>query len=228
MMMSDQDSVRKGTKVYVSRVPYVDPWVSEISPENIFDSYESEDPGYLFVWINKTAGVSVAKAIGVEKDRYNHYTAAELQRILGRDTYDKMFTFAFVRNPWDKVYSEFRFRIWTHQNELTPTASFADWVRATYVHRDPRYHDWPKMFLPQIEWLTDGDGRIAVDFIGRFENLQRDFDRICDSLGKEGISLTHENQSRKNCNYRDKYDDKTRSIVEDHFKADIDFFGYQF
>lgn len=226
--MSEQDSVKKGAKAYPNHIPYIDPWVSDISPRKIFDSYDFEDPDYLFVWINKTAGVSVVKALGIEKDRYNHYTAAELQQIFGDDAYGKMFTFAFVRNPWDKVYSEFRFRIWTHQNELTSSVSFADWVRATYVHRDPQYHDWPKMFLPQLEWLTDGDGRIAVDFVGRFENLQKDFDRICDSLGKERISLAHENQSRKNSGYRDNYDDEARSIVEDHFKADIDFFGYRF
>ena len=161
-------------------------------------------------------------------DIYNHYTAMELRDILGAASFDKLFKFCFVRNPWDKVVSEFRFRIWTYQNELTSDASFAEWVRSTYVENNPQYYDWPKMFLPQLEWMTDEKGDLAIDFIGRFENLQNDFNIICDTINIERKILRHENKSRKNNNYRDYYDDETKSIVENWFKADIEYFGYEF
>ncbi len=215
-------------KAYVNRTPYVDKWVDDITPVQIFDSHTKNKGDFLFVWINKSAGVSVTKALGINKDDYNHYTAMELRKIFGTDTFNKMFKFCFVRNPWDKVFSEFRFRIWTHQNELTADSNFAEWVRSTYVDNNPQYYDWPKMFLPQLEWITDEKGHIAVDFIGRFENLQDDFNSICDAINIERQLLHHENRSRKNINYRDHYDDETKSIVHRCFKADIEYFGYEF
>ena len=185
---------KKNAKAYLKRVPYSDDWVADITPARVFDGYTKCKGKYLFVWINKTAGMSVVEALGINKDIYNHYTAMELRDILGAASFDKLFKFCFVRNPWDKVVSEFRFRIWTHQNELTSDASFAEWVRSTYVENNPQYYDWPKMFLPQLEWMTDEKGDLAIDFIGRFENLQNDFNIICDTINIERKILRHENK----------------------------------
>lgn len=213
---------------YTTREPYVDDWVADITPDQLLHGYRLHRGEFLFVWINKTAGASVARALGINKDLYNHYTAFELREILGAETFGSMFKFCFVRNPWDKVVSEFRFRIWTCQNELTPEADFAEWVRLAYVDRDPRYCDWPKMFLPQLEWMTDETGRIAVDFIGRFENLQADFDTVCDAIRMDRRPLPHKNRSRESRGYRSYYDSETKNIVERIFKPDIEFFGYEF
>ena len=226
--MSEQSASHGQRRAYVKRIPYADGWVADMTPSKVLEGYTRRKGDFLFVWINKTAGVSVALALGINKDLYNHYTAMELREIVGATAFGNMFKFCFVRNPWDKVFSEFRFRIWTNQNELTSDASFAQWVRSTYVEQDPRYHDWPKMFLPQLEWITDEEGHIAVDFVGRFENLQHDFNRICNSIGMERIALPHENKSRETNRYRKFYDDETRSIVEKVFKADIEYFGYEF
>jgi hypothetical protein len=183
---------------------------------------------FLFIWINKTAGVSVSNALGINKDLYNHYTAMELREILGPTEFESKFKFGFVRNPWDKVVSEYRFRIWTYQNELTSDTSFSTWLKSTYVDRDPKYYDWPKMFLPQLEWITNEKGEIAVDFIGRFENLQNDFDVISSAIKIDRQLLRHENRSRESAGYRHYYDQETKTIVEKLFKADIEYFGYKF
>jgi chondroitin 4-sulfotransferase 11 len=213
---------------YAKRLPYADDWVADMNAANVFDGYTRRQGEFLFVWINKTAGLSVTQALGINKDLYNHYTAMELRGIIGTGAFDKAYKFCFVRNPWDKVFSEFRFRIWSYQNELTAEASFTEWVKATYVRKDPQFHDWPKMFLPQLEWITDEDGRLAVDFVGRFENLQEDFNTICDAIHIDRQVLSHENRSRETNSYRRHYDDETRSIVENIFKADITYFGYKF
>ena len=213
---------------YTRRVPYADHWVVNITPHDIFKAYTRSSGDYLFIWINKTAGVSIARALGINKDTYNHYTATELRGILGEITFDKLFKFCVVRNPWDKVVSEFRFRVWTCQNELNSNSSFSEWVRSTYVEHDPQYYDWPKMFLPQLEWITNENGEIIVDFVGRFESLQDDFEQICDRLNIKCRLLCHENKSRNHTGYRDYYNGETKSIVESCFKADIEFFGYKF
>jgi len=226
--MSQEHSDKFSSQAYYERVPYRDDWVTNVSRAEILHAYTVHRGEFLFVWINKTAGLSMTRALGIEKNLYNHYTAMELREILGTEEFASMFKFCFVRNPWDKVLSEFRFRIWTCQNELTRDSSFTDWVRSTYVDRDPRYHDWPKMFMPQLEWLTDENGRIAVDFVGRFENMQKDFDKISDAIGMTRQALPHENKSREDKCYRSYYDMETKAIVEDVFSADIEYFGYRF
>ena len=43
----------------------------------------------------------MTRALGIEKNLYNHYTAMELREILGTEEFASMFKFCFVRNPWD-------------------------------------------------------------------------------------------------------------------------------
>lgn len=226
--MSEEIHNRSNKRPRMRRTTYADKWVKDVTPDEILNSYTKCKGEYLLIWINKTAGVAITQALGIDKDAYSHYTATELRDILGRHRYDNMFKFCFVRNPWDKVVSEFCFRVWTWQNELTADSSFSEWVRSTYVDNDPKYFDWPKMFLPQMEWLTDEDGKLIVDFIGRFENLQNDFDLVCDNLGVARQRLSHANKSRDNGHYRGYYDADTYRIVADWFRADIEHFGYEF
>ena len=48
--------------------------------------------------------------------------------------------------------------------------------------------------LPQTDYVYSQD-RLAVDFIGKFEQLQEDFNRICQSIGIPPRTLPHSNES---------------------------------
>ena len=65
------------------------------------------------------------------------------------------------------------------------------------------------------------------DFIGRYENLQQDFDHVCDSIGIPRRILPHANKSRRKP-YWKYYNTKTRDIVAEIFREDIEYFGYEF
>src|SRR5687768_492427 len=120
----------------------------------------------IFVHINKTGGTSIEQALGL---RFQHKTALELRAELGRRNWERQFSFAFVRNPWDKVASHYRYRVKTNQTDLgTHTIPFDEWVRLAYGEQDAKYYDQPKMFMPQVDWISDEQGEIMVDFVGRF------------------------------------------------------------
>ena len=157
-----------------------------------------------------------------------HRTALNKIAEVGQEKWCRAYTFAFVRNPWDKVVSHFHYRIKTNQTTLRENSiGFRDWVQLTYGQQDPNYYDKPKMFMPQSDWITDSDGLVLVDFVGRFENLNEDFSSVCKQLGKN-VTLPHVKSSQRKRDYREYYDDLTIEIVEQWFSKDIDRFGYRF
>lgn len=96
--------------------------------------------------------------------------------------------------------------------------------------------------------LYDRQGNLLVDFVGRFESLQQDFDRVCERLDIKESRLPHRNPSNKKSRdlkrklknmlfmngenrhhgLTDFYDDETRDAVADYYRKDIETFGYQF
>lgn len=181
-------------------------------------------PSYVFVHINKTGGSSIERALGLN---FAHLTAREYIDRLGRNRWSRAFTFAFVRNPWDKVVSHYHYRVQTNQTGMGDGhIDFKSWVRASYGDRDPRYYDQPRMFMPQRHWIEDEHGQVAVDFVGKFEQLADDFAVVCRNLGVRR-ELPHLKRSERG-DFRKYYDDETAQVVAERFDPDLREFGYQF
>jgi hypothetical protein len=181
----------------------------------------------IFVHINKTGGSSIEAALGLP---FQHRTALELRSDLGEARWQKRFSFAFVRNPWDKVASHYAYRVKTNQTGLGDRhLSFDEWVRAAYGDRDPRYYDQPKMFMPQLDWIADERGEMMVHYIGRFERLHEDCATVCERIGRRAelphLKASGQNEGR---DYRTRYADDTAEIVSRRFASDIERFGYSF
>ena len=181
---------------------------------------------FIFIHINKTAGTSVGKAIGLPvKD---HLTAREVIARIGRDQWDTAYKFTLVRNPWDKVVSHYEYRRKKDKTKIaTRNMPFSEWVRKTYGEpKDSFYYNNPRSFQPQVEWLKDNEGRITIDFVGKFESINTDFKQIQSAIGLD-TELPHLNASKR-ARYQSYYNDETRDIVERWFHEDISVFGYNF
>jgi len=180
---------------------------------------------FIFVHINKSGGSSIETALNIP---FAHKTALEFQAITGAKRWDKLFTFTFVRNPWDKVVSHYHYRVMTNQTDLgSRPLDFPDWVRLSYGQQDPRYYDKPKMFMPQTQWICDANGKVIVDFIGKFEHLSDDFAAVCKTIGRPEVQLPHLKQSKR-ASYRDYYTGESKDIVAKWFASDIELFEYRF
>lgn len=179
---------------------------------------------FIFIHINKTGGSSVEKALNIP---FEHKTAREKIEALGRETWDRKFTFTVIRNPWDKVVSHYHYRVKTNQTGLKgDDLDFNEWVVRAYGRQEPPYYDKPKMFMPQTDWIVDASGEIAVDDIIRFENLEEGFARVLAVLGKQA-SLPHAKKSNRG-DYQGYYNDEARAVVAERFAQDVERFGYRF
>ncbi|OQX77353.1 MAG: hypothetical protein B6D61_07325 [Bacteroidetes bacterium 4484_249] len=186
---------------------------------------KSKKRNFVFVHINKTGGMSIEKALGFAEKQ--HFTAIESLQMIGAKKWEKVFKFSIVRNPWDKVVSHYFHRVKTNQTGLRENpVDFKDWVKLAYDQQNPKYYDDPKYFMPQLDWLTDDKGNIMVDFIGRFENLENDFQHICKQIGVTAdLPFVNKSEHRE---YQYYYDDETREIVKKWFEKDIEVFKYKF
>ncbi len=224
----------------------------------------------VFIHIPKTGGISVEHVflglVGLSWDsraplllrgnddpskgppRLAHLTGTEYVTCgyLSRDQFDAYFKFSFVRNPWDRMVSEYKYR--GHPMRMP----FKSWL---LHHLPPRgFTDAYCHLVPQYQFLYDADGRLLADFVGRYESLQADFDRVCDRLAIARTPLPHENRSLdapriqslndvkkrvrrwlwtlrpKNVypHYTQYYDDESRAFVAERYRTDIETFGYAF
>ncbi len=198
----------------------------------------------LFVHVPKNAGTSITHAlrplagsdrrrkIGRILRRYGiitrldaspypaHSTAAELMQILGPARYARYFSFAIVRNPWDRHVSFFHYvrRDATHYQhalfrQFSDFTAYARWR----VENPDRL---------QRTFVFDDDDRQLVNFIGRFENLSADFSTVCARVGAS-IELPRKNVSNDRP-YREFYNTETRELIARVTAPDIECFGYEF
>ncbi|HEY7544034.1 MAG TPA: sulfotransferase family protein [Blastocatellia bacterium] len=155
-----------------------------------------------------------------------------------------LFSFAFVRNPWDRLVSCYRDKIRGEVEGYTyftirpgvanclarfdafvPGMPFADFVAAVASISD---EDADEHFRSQYTFVTNEDGEIGVDFIGRFEQLAEDFRFVQERIGLPCNDLPWLQKARGAARYADFYDNETRQIVSERFRQDIEMFGYEF
>ncbi len=74
--------------------------------------------------------------------------------------------------------------------------------------------------------MPNADGRLLVDFVGRYERLHEDFQYVCRTLGVEA-TLPHVNPSRHG-DYRSYYNIRTMNMLKDVAREDIEMFAYEF
>ncbi len=190
-----------------------------------FDQYQA-----IFVHITKTAGTSVAKSLFGYLPY--HYTATQYRVIYGKKTFNDYFKFAFVRNPWDRVYSSYRYlkgggwnekdKVWG-ETHLSKYSDFNDFVMHWLTVDNTKKHIH---FKPQHEFIYDGNGSLIVDFVAYFETLDEDFRYISSCLNIQS-SLEQHNTNPGSC-YIDIYSTEAKEIVESVYKKDINLFGYEF
>ena len=184
----------------------------------------------IFTHIPKAAGISIESALFSEKIGHKiilWYAFYDIQR------FKDYFKFTFVRNPFARVVSAFFFlkkggrnrfdAEWAEQN----LSSFKDIGGFIYALENRSFArsilSW-QHFSPQYPYITDLDGRILVDFIGKVETIDADFEYVCSQLNVR-TTLPHQNQSNHK-DFRTYFNDRMYEIIYNLYKMDFVMFDY--
>ncbi len=202
---------------------------------------KSRSRKFVFIHIQKTGGVSVKTVLNKNIPDARGFLGTHDPAINGLNRMDanweKFFVFSVVRNPWARLVSWYSMisqadptnikpnhRFWQYIWREGPT--FEDFlVKCTDVIDD--FDGQKCAAFNQLDYLTDPDGRIIVDFIGRLENIKEDASYIFKKVGLEGSELPHRNKS-KHGHYSEYYTPVLRDLVGERYYKDIEYFGYEF
>lgn len=186
----------------------------------------------IFIHITKTAGTSVATSL------YGmlpyHYTGVHYRVIFGKEKFNSYYKFAFVRNPWSRLYSAYTYLKaggWDEKDEkwasdhLANIDSFEDFACNWLDENTIKLHIH---FKPQHEFLLDHRGKLLINDLGYFESIQDDYRKF--SAKVEGSkTLGHKNPTnRSRQSYQQAYSEKSKARVAELYKTDIELFGYSF
>jgi hypothetical protein len=210
----------------------------------------------IFIHIPKTAGTSIEQKLGhfdeLKRGVQDHRSISDIEPVsfvdltracVGLDSsrmirllkklikdnqanfrrcYDTYFKFSFVRNPWARVFSWYKNVMRDEHHK-----------RRFDVHENCTFKEFITNHLdqaelkPQLFWLTDKQGKIPLDFIGRFENLADDFSYVADKIGLKNKTLP-KLVSGDGQSYSDAYDSETIDIVAKRYKDEIKRFNFEY
>ena len=160
-----------------------------------------------FIWIKtpKCAGMSFLEPFrntDVVKVGWGYVKQQKHQ--ITAEAFDAAYKFAFVRNPYDRLVSSYSFSV----QQGWFTGNFKQFVKTPLQNLHPQacQHTQPLTLHLSIDKLEyrrhcfefhPNQSEPTIDYlnyIGRFENLQEDFNFICDKIGIPQQQLPHWNK----------------------------------
>ena len=134
--------------------------------------------------------------------------------------WDTYFKFCFIRNPYDKIVSA-----WNHVNRFN--IPFKNFLNLDKTVNDVEYMH---MFMPQFRSMINEKAQKYIDYIGKFENLEEDFEIILKKIGIQKI--LHDPNKKLNVRIHNKFnmyyeDQETLDKVNMFLKEDFDNLDYE-
>lgn len=208
---------------------------------------------FIFVHVPKAAGTSVTRELSrfttfrdleVGGSRYGeklqdmyaarfdlrkHSPARIIAAKAGEAAWKEFFVFAFVRCPFARAYSLYRFlnrwRDGPHHARVA-ALTFDQFIASDLVTKG-----LIEIARPQTYWLSDVEGRLlkGIDFIGRVERFEDDFSFILSTITRKPTAY----RTGERCNasadpdeWRSALSTEARATIEEVYADDFELFGF--
>ena len=178
------------------------------------------DKNILFVHIPKCGGNTVMDYFGYrEPDNPKvHYTAEEYNKE-NKIKFKSSFVFTIVRNKYQQLVSMYFYC--REKYQFVKEMTFEEFVFSNDVNvlhlRD---------VLRQTKYIFNQKKELIVSFIGDINNCQESFSQICLKIDKKfNTDIPHSNKTKKD-DYRTYLNNKIIEKINEDFRQEIEYFGY--
>jgi len=147
-----------------------------------------------------------------------HTPYKDISDEIGKDVIKSCYTFGFVRNPWDRILSFYKFSTWGsdsfNTNETVRSIfqiPFEYWLtQGMETHLDDEFDMWN-----QLSWFKDEKGNIAANDIFKLEDIDEVWKDLQDRLS--GLDeLIKINESNTIDNFKVVYKDGENIAVQEN------------
>ena len=192
----------------------------------------------MFIHVPKTGGNSIQSILinysednlstneshqdGVERfdvvnDLYKlnkHSRLMDYKKKLDNKTFDSLFKFSVIRNPWDRMISYY----------FSPHRNIQKWNRNDFIKMVKREKSLEYYLKTNIFSSNSFEN---LDFLIKFENIDEDFKKVCDLIGVKNDLLPRRNKSDR-AEYKSYYDEELKQLIEKKFSKEIEYGNYSF
>lgn len=183
-----------------------------------YNVYSSEKHNFIWFRVFKVASFTIKGILTKNVSDLSHTRPINLST-----RFKNHFKFAFVRNPWDRVVSCYFNKVLT---EKAPDFKecfgkdfdfFVDFIKKLDVRRTNSHLKLQTKLIPVNQ----------CDFIGKLDNFTDDFKYVCDVIGIKCDEIPHKHKT-DHVHYSTYYTPRTRKIIAEKYKEDIEAFGFTF
>jgi len=203
----------------------------------------------IFVHIPKTAGQSMEQMefAGFEAEK-KHFSLSMFEKEItemGKDP-NEYYKWCFSRNPYSRLVSAYTWGINNHRKEyLSDITSFEDFIDKIEQFYDFNEESSKRCLTEPPSWIqkrigihvapqTDFINGMAsnVDFIGKFEKIEDDFEKLCDNIeNHSGMRIQNRKLSiigkTKHKHFMKYYTRRTLDKINRIYKNDFKVFKYE-
>lgn len=188
------------------------------------------------IHIQRIAGTSIERWIAgsnwwVIQPETKHLLASQAKSLY-QEHWDDYFKFSFVRNPWDRTVSMLKYQDHfgiKHDEKFDFSEYMNKHGHPVTLEHDYRFYEYQdllgKKHTPHNVYLNILDE--PLDFIGRFETLEKDTAFIKKKLNIKDPFAFHEDKSDRK-EYQDYFDQGDKDFISNLYKKDIEEFGFTF
>lgn len=139
------------------------------------------------------------------------------------DNWQEYYKCCFVRNPFDRLLSVYSFhtqKIPDKFPKAVAAGDFKTWLKMGGTGSAKR---------SMKKFISDEKGNVLIDFVGRYETLDKDWGTITKSLGLEHVKLGVNTFTKtKHKNWQELYTQELKDIVLSNstWREDLEYFGY--
>lgn len=169
-----------------------------------------------YLKVTKTAGTTIASLI-------NKYSNVKIIRPVADeirlwDFNKNTWVFTVVRNPWDRAVSSWK---WTCSHRM----KFKEFLEIPFGKMKATMEQHSK---PQYDLLQKNNSIDYIDYVGRFEELDKVIEIVFEKLGKKIPNEIPYHRKTDHKHYTEYYDEELIELVANKYKKDIETFDYRF